>query len=86
MISSIFLVPAHTRITTPSRSKRKHKVIAREMSSEANHKGDTMICFPKFKFTNVNPTSPLRNSLDLSLLQLDLLSWVFFNHSSLPLS
>ena len=48
------------------------------MSSETNHKGDTRIYFSKFKFTNVNPTSPLRNSLGLSLLQLDPLSWVFF--------
>ena len=35
---SIFLVPTHTKTTLPSRSKRKHKVIAREISSEANHK------------------------------------------------
>ena len=38
VISSIFQVPAHTETTQPSRSKRKHKVVAREMSKEANHK------------------------------------------------
>ena len=52
------------------------------MSSEANYKGDTRICFPKFRFTTVNPTSPLRNSLAVSLFQLDPLSWVSFNHFS----
>ena len=40
------------------------------------------ICFPKFRFTTVNPTSPLRNSLGVSLFQLDLLSWISFNHFS----
>ena len=38
MISNIFLVPAHTETAQPSRSKWKHKVITREISSEANHK------------------------------------------------
>ena len=69
-----------TKTTPPSRSKRKHKVVAREMSSEANHKGDTKICFPKFRFTTVYPTSLLRNSLGVSLFQLDPLSWVSFNN------
>ena len=41
-----------------------------------------MICFLKFRFTTVNPTSPLRNSLGVSLFQLDPLSWVSFNHFS----
>ena len=50
------------------------------MSSETNHKVDTKIYFSKFRFTNVNYTSQLRNSLGLSLLQLDPLSWVFLNH------
>ena len=36
--------------------------------------------FPKFRFTTVNPTSPLRNSLGVSLFQLDPLSWGSFNH------
>ena len=53
---------------------------ARAQSSEANHNGDTRICFPKFRFTTVNPTSPLRNSLGVSLFQLDPLSWVSFNY------
>ena len=38
VISNIFLVLAHTETKQPSRSKQKHKVKAREMSSEANHK------------------------------------------------
>ena len=50
------------------------------MSSETNHKGDTRICFPKFILTKVNPTSLLRNSLGVSLFQLDPVSWVSFNH------
>ena len=43
-------------------------------------KEDIRICFPKFRFTTVNPTSPLKNSLGVSLFQLDPLSWVSFNH------
>ena len=39
-----------------------------------------MIYFMKFRLTTVNPTSQLRNSLGVSLFQLDPLSWVSFNH------
>ena len=77
---NVLQYPAHTETTYQRRSMRNYKQSARTQSSEASHKGDTRICFPKFRFTNVNPTSPLRNSLGLSLLQLDPLSWVFFNH------
>ena len=70
----------HTEITHQSRSMRNYKTNTRTQSSEANHKGDTRICFPKFRFTTVNHKSPLRNSLGVSLFQLDPLSWVSFNH------
>ena len=43
-------------------------------------KEDIRICFPKFRFTTMNPTSSLRNSFGVSLFQLDPLSWVSFNH------
>jgi hypothetical protein len=39
------------------------------------------ICFAKFGFTVVNPTSPLTNLLCLSLFQLGPLSSVYFNRS-----
>jgi hypothetical protein len=77
---NVLQVPAHTEITHQSRSMRNYETNARTQSSEANHKRDTMICFPKFRFTTVNPTSPLRNSMGVSLFQLDPLSWVSFNY------
>ena len=86
VIMNVLQVSAHTETTHQSRSMRNYKKNARTQSSEANHKGDTSICFPKFRFTTVNPTSPLRNSLGMSLFQPDPLSWVFINHSSFPLS
>ena len=76
----VLQVPAHTETTQQSKSMRNYKTNTRTQSSEANHNGDTRICFPKFRFTTVNPTSPLRNSLGVSLFQLDPLSWVSFNH------
>ena len=82
VIINVLQVPAHTETTHQSRSMRNYKTNARTQSSEANHNGDTRICFPKFRFTTVNPTSPLRNSLGVSLFQLDPLSWVSFNHFS----
>ena len=82
VIINVLQVPAHTETAYQSRSMRNYKTNARTQSSEANHKGDTKICFPKFRFTIVNPTSPLRNSLGVSLFQLDPLSWVSFNHFS----
>ena len=80
VIMNVLQVPAHTETTHQSRSMRNYKTNVRTQSSEANHKGDIRICFPKFRFTTVNPTSPLRNSLGVSLFQLDPLSWVSFNH------
>ena len=53
---------------------------ARTQRSEANYNGDIRICFLKFRFTTMNPTSPLRNSLGVSLFQLDPVSWVSFNY------
>ena len=76
---NVLQVPAHTETTHQSRSMRNYKTNARTQSSEANHNGDTKICSPKFRFTTVNPMSPLRNSLGVSLFQLDPLSWVSFN-------
>ena len=77
---NVLQVPAHTETTHQSKSMQNYKWSARTQSSEANHNGDTRICFPKFRFTTVNPMSPLRNSLGVSLFQLDPLSWVSFNH------
>ena len=59
---------------------QNYKTNARTQSTEANHNGDTRICFPKFRFTTVNPTPPLRNLLGVSLFQLDPLIRVSFNH------
>ena len=80
VIINVLQVPAHTETTHQSRSMRNYKTNARTQSSEANHNGDTKIYSPKFRFTTVNPMSPLRNSLGVSLFQLDPLSWVSFNH------
>ena len=80
VIINVLQVPVHTETTHQSRSMRSYKTNARTQNSEANHKEDTRICFPKFRFTTVNPTSPLRISLGVSLFQLDPLSWVSFNH------
>jgi hypothetical protein len=77
---NVLQVPAHIETTHQSRSMRNYKTNARTQRSEENNKGDTRICFQKFRFTTVNPTSPLRNSLGVSLFQLNLMSWVSFNH------
>ena len=68
---NVLLVTAHTETTHQSRSMPNYKQNTRTQSSEANHNGDTRICFLKFRFTKVNPTSPLRNSLGVSLFQLN---------------
>ena len=82
VIINVLQYPAHTETTYQRRSMRNYKQSARTQSSEASHKGDTRICFPKFRFTTVNPTSLLRNLLGVSLFQLDPLSWVSFNQFS----
>jgi len=66
--------PAQIRVFSPSQA------LALKQLDVVFHKEDTRICFPKFRFTIVNPTSPLRNSFGVSLFQLDLFSWVCFNH------
>ena len=75
---NVLLVTAHTETTHQSRSMPNYKQNTRTQSSEANHNRGTRFCFPKFRFTTVNPTSPLRNSLGVSLFQLDPVSLVFF--------
>ena len=80
VILNVFQVSVHTETTYESRPMRNYISNARTQRSEANYNGDTRICFLKFRFTAMNPTSPLRNSLGVSLFQLDPVSWVSFNH------
>jgi len=86
VILNVFQVSVHTETTYQSRPMRNYISNARTQRSEANYNGDIRICFLKFRFTTMNPTSPLRNSLGVSLFQLDPVSWVSFNHFLASLS